>query len=262
MEFKNDELNLMSVVPWDKSQSETLGIHAYASPDSCKNCGSTPLIRFTETDECLNCSHKAFSETWLLWIQGSPDRPEPFPRSPNESAQLGVDYFYRDMMCTKGQGKHFCMPHVKTGRCVACAQIKRQKTQDQILMDDKPDMVIPRDVASTFGYKVFRTGQPCRKGHKGWRYVSTGACVSCISGLRNVIEMMPENPPIITISQQLPMFIGYSYHGRKFQGSDGKRWNKLQFNSMFPSMAIYETRIGSVSTAAEAFIMNFVDNGN
>lgn len=262
MEFKNEELNLMSVVPWDKNQSEILGIHAYASSESCKTCGSYPAIKFTETDECLNCSHLAFSETWLLWTQGSPDRPSPFPRTPAESARDGVDYYYRDVMCTKGQGKHFVMPHIKTGKCVACLHVKKQKTSDQILMEDKPDMLIPRDIADSLGYKVFRTGQPCRKGHKGWRYVSTGGCIDCLSGKREIIELMPENPPIITINQQLSMFIGYSYSGRKFQGSDGKRWNKLQFDSMFPVMAMYETKRGDVRNPSDAFIINFVDNDN
>lgn len=257
MEFKHDELNLISVVPWEKSQSEILGIHAYASPDQCPDCSKKPLIRFTKTDECLNCAHLAFSETWRLWLQGCPDKPDPFPRSMDDALKFGVEYYYKDHMCNKGQGKHFLMPHIKTGKCVACAVSKRSNTPDQILMDETPNMVIQRDIAHMLGYKIFRTGEPCRKGHKGWRYVSSGGCLSCINGTRTTIEMVPKNMPVIPISQQLTMFIGYSYHNQRFNGPDGKKRNKMQFSANFPVMALYETRTGTVTTAADAFISNF-----
>ena len=257
MEYKHPTLNLMSVVPWEKSQSQILGIHAYASPEECPVCAKKPAIRFTDTDECFNCAHLDFSETWRLWLQGCPSKPDIFPRSLEDALRLGVEYYYKDHMCVKGQGKHFVMPHIKTGKCVACAMSKKSKTPDQILMDDSPNMIIQRDVADMLNYKVYRTGEPCQKGHRGWRYVSSGGCLSCISGLRTTIERVPENMPIIPISQQLSMFIGYSYHNHRFHTPEGKKWNKLQFSSNFPAMAEYETRTGKVLTAAEAFIANF-----
>lgn len=47
------------------------------------------------------------------------------------------------------------------------------------LMRDCPDIVLEKAAASALGFKVFRTGKQCPRHHKGFRYVSTGACLPC-----------------------------------------------------------------------------------
>lgn len=42
---------------------------------------------------------------------------------------------------------------------------------------------IMRDIALASGAKHY-TGQPCKLGHCGKRYTSTGACVACVSAYR------------------------------------------------------------------------------
>ena len=81
---------------------------------------------------------------------------------------------------------------VEDGRCHACDYVPGTKksardddqrtTPDVIMMRDAPDTIVSREDAKSYGFKVYRTGQPCRRGHAGWRYVSTGNCIDCLRG--------------------------------------------------------------------------------
>lgn len=59
---------------------------------------------------------------------------------------------------------------------------QRELTPDAMLMRDYPDTVVSKDEARDMGFKVYRTGEYCKRGHNGWRYVSTGNCIECIKG--------------------------------------------------------------------------------
>ena len=50
------------------------------------------------------------------------------------------------------------------------------------IMRTAPDLVLSRGEARLFGFSVYRTGEACRRGHRGWRYVSTGNCIDCLKG--------------------------------------------------------------------------------
>jgi hypothetical protein len=50
------------------------------------------------------------------------------------------------------------------------------------MMRDTPDIVISREMAKGMGFKVFRTGKACKRGHVAFRYVSTGGCIECHKG--------------------------------------------------------------------------------
>jgi hypothetical protein len=51
------------------------------------------------------------------------------------------------------------------------------------MMENAPDMIISREDARKLQLKVFRTGEPCRRGHRGFRWTSTGNCIPCAKGL-------------------------------------------------------------------------------
>ena len=74
------------------------------------------------------------------------------------------------------------MRNVTDKSCVECGHVPNTtvETTDTIMMRDAPTMIISKQDADEFGFKVYRTGNPCRKGHNGWRYVSTGNCIDCI----------------------------------------------------------------------------------
>lgn len=70
---------------------------------------------------------------------------------------------------------------------VAKRELKLQKedgrlTADSIMMKACPDLIISRVDARGLGVGVYRTGEECRRGHKGFRYVSSGNCIFCLRG--------------------------------------------------------------------------------
>lgn len=56
----------------------------------------------------------------------------------------------------------------------------QRETPDSMMMREQPDMVISKSDAESYGFKVYRTGEVCTHGHKGWRYISTGNCITCL----------------------------------------------------------------------------------
>lgn len=70
--------------------------------------------------------------------------------------------------------------------CVECGHMPRTRqgvlSETTLMMRNNPDMVISKEDADLLDIRVFRTGEPCSHGHTGWRYVSTGNCISCLKG--------------------------------------------------------------------------------
>lgn len=108
---------------------------------------------------------------------------------PREQALLDChDTYLSTSPCTKC--KLHSVRDVADGKCHACGYVPGNKngkddkrvTPDTIMMRDAPDTIVSREDAESYGFKVYRTGQPCRRGHTGWRYVSTGNCIDCLKG--------------------------------------------------------------------------------
>lgn len=70
--------------------------------------------------------------------------------------------------------------------CVDCGHLpgsrKGSVSPTTQMMLDNPDMVISRDDAIDLDMVVYRTGEKCKHGHTGWRYVTTGNCIPCMRG--------------------------------------------------------------------------------
>lgn len=73
---------------------------------------------------------------------------------------------------------------VDNGRCLECQIRARSGTPTIKFMADNPDKVISYGQALTLGLKVYRTGEPCKQGHRAYRYVSTRNCVECLKEAR------------------------------------------------------------------------------
>ena len=147
-------------------------------------------------------------------------------------------------------------PHIKTRRCVTC---HAEKADAESLMNSFPDLVISRVEASALGSATYRTGEPCRRGHVGWRYISNGACIECMRGvvLQPAFELI-DMSRVITIADQHSLFIGYAWDGRRMIGSNGERMTSFQFNIMVGGPGKYEATGGYVYKSHEAFMRNFV----
>lgn len=72
-----------------------------------------------------------------------------------------------------------------TGECVGCLAVGRVSTPGPAVARGAgarnlpPDTIVSRADAKAKGWKVYRTGEECSRGHAGFRYVSSRACVEC-----------------------------------------------------------------------------------
>lgn len=257
MSFIHKITGTVANIPWSVEESNALGYARYMDDGGCKACGQPHVGRYISNNECVNCALRDAAEVWKLWKMGSPDRPEPFPLSSAQAVDAGVDYFYRESLC-KG-GKHFVQPHIKTGRCVVCESARRkQSSSATTIMREIPDMVISKESASVLGFDVFRTGGPCRRGHVGWRYVSNGGCIECMRGRMPTFEPI-DMTRLVTIVEQMQLFIGCAWDGRRIVDPDGRKYTVAQFNIMFGGPGRYEVSDNrpDVFTSHEAFMRNF-----
>lgn len=104
------------------------------------------------------------------------------------AAERGERTYRCDAPCKRG---HDPVRYTSTGQCVECAQAVQQtvkvagarsgkpRSADVEMALACPDMIISRADARAIGFKVYRTGKACHKGHAGWRYCATGGCVTC-----------------------------------------------------------------------------------
>ena len=139
----------------------------YAPDEPCPRCGQHAPKRVAN-GECSGCHPAA-----------------PRPQSPRQRALIaGQAWYTPDEPCERcGQRAE---RRVNNGECSGCVPRKRNKgdeglTPAQIIMRDQPDMLLTRDDARALGLPVYRTGSTCKRGHTGFRYTSTGACVDCVA---------------------------------------------------------------------------------
>ncbi len=133
------------------------------SIEACKQHGHIGVKRLGKCQECYTIKN------------------EPSPRQ--AAIALGEKYFLPRNPCPRC---HTIAPKRINGSvCTGCINTDvtltdGRETPDTIMMRDDPTMIISKIDADDFGFKVYRTGNPCRKGHNGWRYVSTGNCIDCL----------------------------------------------------------------------------------
>lgn len=103
-------------------------------------------------------------------------------KSPRQEAvDSGSDWYMPEPNdpCARG---HVALRRVANGICSQCAaeDRERKKAENVPFHRKNPDMIITRETATALGLKVYRTGEPCRQGHRGFRYISTGNCLECM----------------------------------------------------------------------------------
>jgi len=165
----------------------------------CKKCESMS-VKYTETGECRYCKMVDAGNLYNLSLKKdivfTDENGKHFAKLPFGSIQeIEHDKFIemvklvglaeRDDKMTISPTPCKKRPHygVKIlGKCYECQQSKNKPSETTIMMRDNPDMIITRNDAKLYGLKVYRTGKECKKGHKAFRYVTTGNCIDCIRG--------------------------------------------------------------------------------
>jgi len=70
---------------------------------------------------------------------------------------------------------------VNNGECRGCTDLrKKRRSEEKSVQQTYPDMIIDVETAISMGFKVYRTGRPCKRGHTGWRYLANRGCVDCM----------------------------------------------------------------------------------
>lgn len=177
----------------------------YTDPDNGKHyaneAGAEPR-EIPETDYQYMCEliDISRSDTDLYRITGEPCkvkahyglkykgkcyecRQERLKPSPRQQAIINGDTWYTPLTpCSRCD--EISERNVHNGSCRNCMSLTstKQDSPDAMLMRDCPDMVVSKDEARDMGFKVYRTGSTCKRGHTGWRYISTGNCIDCIKG--------------------------------------------------------------------------------
>lgn len=136
----------------------------YTPTTPCPKCGGYDERR-TQDNRCSGCYQKGVL-------------------SPRKAALVAGNVWY-----TPEKPCPYCGTRadrrVYDGRCSGCIPTTTgSKNATTIMMENAPDMIISREDARRMQLKVFRTGAPCRRGHRGFRWTSTGNCIPCAKGER------------------------------------------------------------------------------
>lgn len=140
--------------------------HAFTvSPDPCSKKAHYGLKRLGKCQQCRE------------------ERAKPTARQ--EAMSLGKTWYTPDVPCIRCGTT--ALKSVHNGQCQGCVPPAKEgpdnrETSASVMMRDNPDMILSKSDAISYGFKVYRTGQPCKHGHNAWRYVSTGTCVDCLRG--------------------------------------------------------------------------------
>ncbi|MBW1726017.1 MAG: hypothetical protein JRJ62_00270 [Deltaproteobacteria bacterium] len=160
--FCENERNTLSA----RQQAIAHGEKWYIPETTCKIC-NTQSPKHVDNGRCQNCGD----------LNGPKTSPRQIAISNGESWYTPVQpcpkcHTIADRRVTDGHCKG----------CVAPPTRDHRVTAESTMMKEFPDMILSRDDARGLGIKVYRTGGPCRRDHRGFRYTSTGNCIECLNG--------------------------------------------------------------------------------
>lgn len=152
------------VPPLNAAEASNAGVKCYLRPECCTVCGS-PGVR-TLAGDCHYCELR----------KGQ--------LSPRQEAIKNGETWYTPITPCKKCGT-LAERNVFNGGCTGCdPKLKedQRETAESVMMREAPDLIISREDARAQDLKVYRTGNYCKNGHAGFRYVSTSGCIECKNG--------------------------------------------------------------------------------
>lgn len=153
--------------PRSRAEAIERGETWYLSPEMCEKSGHIGVK--TLDGDCAICAKEAEK-------RHDPARPE--------ARRAGLMWYTPAAACDVC---HQTAPRrVSTNSCKQCELDARggtdgRETASSRLMRENPAMVIDRATARALGFKVYRTGKACQRGHTAWRQVTNGGCLECKS---------------------------------------------------------------------------------
>jgi len=189
--------------PQSKEEAIAIDDHLYSDLEDCPVCKTAVPNRYVKNDQCLMCLMGTYNDyaaslqdteftTVPKPCKGGPHFPKFLRGSTNrkcltcqETKRKGLSPRQRALAA----GETWYMPEtvcphchtvslkrVDNGACRGCKPAPGPRSQPNPLPSDT---IIDRKTARVLGFKLYRTGDYCRKGHAGFRYVSTGQCQEC-----------------------------------------------------------------------------------
>lgn len=148
--------------PTEPGRAHEMGLDYYWSYHSHKQCGHSGKRLLN--GRCYECGIAANS---------------PSPRQVAIANSLDWYTPAADDPCPNG---HTSERRVNNGGCKQCEQDKKGAAKALPMHKDPQfaNFIMSRDAARGLGLKLYRTGLPCVAGHIGWRYTSTGGCLTCM----------------------------------------------------------------------------------
>lgn len=164
--FETVPIEFWPDVPTSPSAAAASHTEYYVRSEKCRDCGAIGL-RHSDDGKCYFC-----------------EKAKRVLSARQSAVAAGERWYLPDSDCVRCGTRS--ERRVSDGRCKGCstadATPDARQTPDSLMMEANPEMIISKADAGAYGFKVFRTGKPCTKGHTGWRYVSTGGCIDCLRG--------------------------------------------------------------------------------
>lgn len=156
-------------MPLSEGDAESMGLDFFWDELPGRYCGH--VGKKTRSGQCYICA----------------ENKKAAPKSPRQEAVARGDAWYQpdpDDLCPAG---HNAPRRVNNGSCRQCEEDRRASGPGPI-WKTSPDLIISRDDARAFGMGVYRTGEPCKRGHNSFRYVSNGGCLVCMGRIADELR--------------------------------------------------------------------------
>jgi len=161
-----DYYNTNDIDPTDASIAAAKGLDYYIVPHPCKRSGHMGVLKVVD-NTCAFCSEESKQRLDKSDRRGSARRKGKMWYMPSEPCTHCGELSPR---------------RVNNDSCQTCEERSKGLSPTALMMKASPDMVISKQDAISIGWTVYRTGKPCRKGHRGFRYVASGNCLTCHRG--------------------------------------------------------------------------------
>jgi hypothetical protein len=148
--------------PSDPNDATNRGYDYYWRPHFNKYCGHNG--KKTISGKCYYCETEKINKEI----------------SPRQKAIAAGEEWYMPAINDPCKNGHIALRRITNGECKECSKrVEREIPVYELY----PDMIIDFEAARSLGFVAYRTGNPCGKGHTGWRYITTRNCIQCKKGL-------------------------------------------------------------------------------
>lgn len=150
---------LAAGLPVSVSDAHAAGLDFYWTPQAGRYCGHVGMR--TLDGKCYTCEMERVAAR----------------NTPRQRAISAGEIWYQPEPGDTCKNGHNAPRRVSNGSCKECESAAARPAP---VWKENPDMVISKEDAAAAGLSTYRTGEPCKRGHTSWRYVSNGGCLVCM----------------------------------------------------------------------------------